>query len=152
MGLNAILALVPDRPHVQLIFLDAEGGFGLRELDVGLPELLIAPINDVRAQEIGTFRECGPVIKRVVAGDAQAKAGGAGIGFQRNCEARGGALVLLQDAADLAVHRRRVAALLWTSDARGQAFERRGDAAAELVVHRLLLAAPIRRAAPARGL
>src|SRR5271154_6537150 len=125
----------------------ASAWVSLGELDVGLPELLIAPIRDVRAQEIGTFRECGPVIKRVVAGDAQAKAGGAGIGFQRNCEARGGTLVLLQDAADLPVHRRRVEALLRTSGASSQAFERRGDAAAELVVHRLLLAAPIGRAA-----
>ena len=45
--LNAILALVPDRPHVELVFLDGEGGFGLRELDVGFPELLIAPAGDV---------------------------------------------------------------------------------------------------------
>ena len=41
MGLNAILALVPDRTQIQLIFLDAEGGLGLGELDVSLPELLI---------------------------------------------------------------------------------------------------------------
>ena len=40
MSLNALRALVPDRPHVQLILLDTESGFGLGELDVGFPELL----------------------------------------------------------------------------------------------------------------
>ena len=30
MSLNAILALMPDRPHVQLILVDAESSFGLR--------------------------------------------------------------------------------------------------------------------------
>ena len=63
VGLNAIFALVPDRTQIQLILLDAEGDLGLRELDVRLPELLIAPIIDVRAQEIGTLREFGPVIE-----------------------------------------------------------------------------------------
>src|SRR6516162_8544087 len=44
---------MPDRTHVELIFLDTEGGFGLGELDISLPELLIAPIGDIRAQQIG---------------------------------------------------------------------------------------------------
>ena len=44
MGLNAVLVLMPDRTDVELIFLDAESGLGLGELDIGLPELLIAPI------------------------------------------------------------------------------------------------------------
>jgi hypothetical protein len=30
VGLDAILALVPDRTHVELIFLDTESSFGLR--------------------------------------------------------------------------------------------------------------------------
>ena len=79
MRLNAVLALMPDRTHVQLIFLDAESGFGLGELDVGLPELPIAPIGDVRAQQIGAFRERGPVVERGVVGNAEAKARGAAI-------------------------------------------------------------------------
>ena len=37
VGLDAIGALVPDRPYLELIFLDTKGGFGLGELDVGLP-------------------------------------------------------------------------------------------------------------------
>jgi hypothetical protein len=64
--LDAILALMPDRTDVELIFLDAKSGFGLRELDVGFPELPIAPIIDVRSQEIGAFRERSPVVERSI--------------------------------------------------------------------------------------
>ena len=55
MCLHAILALVPDRTQIQLIFLDAEGGLGLGQLDVSLPELLIGPVLDVRTQKIGAL-------------------------------------------------------------------------------------------------
>ena len=105
MGLDAILALMPDRTHVELIFLDTESGFGLRELDVSLPELLIAPIGDVRAQQIGALRERGPVVECDVANDLQAQACRTAVRLQRDCEAAGGALVLLEDAADLPVQR-----------------------------------------------
>ena len=44
VGLDPLLALMPDRPNVQLIFLDAKSRFGLGELDVSLPELMIGPI------------------------------------------------------------------------------------------------------------
>ena len=44
MSLDAILALVPDRTYIELIFLDPECGFSLRELDVSLPELLIQSV------------------------------------------------------------------------------------------------------------
>src|SRR6516225_2453921 len=36
--------------RIELIFLDAEGRFGLGKLDIGLPELFIAPVGDIRAQ------------------------------------------------------------------------------------------------------
>ncbi len=55
MSLHTILALVPDRAEVELVLLDTKSGFGLRELDIGLPELSIAPIVDIRAQQIGAF-------------------------------------------------------------------------------------------------
>jgi hypothetical protein len=45
--LNAILALVPDRTHNELIFLDTKGSFGLGQLDIRFPQLLIAPVGDV---------------------------------------------------------------------------------------------------------
>ena len=41
MRLDAIFALVPDRTHVQLILLNAKCGFGLCQLNVSLPQLLI---------------------------------------------------------------------------------------------------------------
>ena len=52
VGLDAILTLVPDRPNVQLVFVDAESGLGLGELDIGFPQLPIASIGDVRAQQM----------------------------------------------------------------------------------------------------
>ena len=55
MSLYAILALVPDRAEVELVLLDTKSGFGLGELDIGLPELSIAPIVDVRTQQIGAL-------------------------------------------------------------------------------------------------
>ena len=63
VGLNAILALMPDRPHIELVLVDAKRRFGLGKLDIGLPELLIAPVGDVRAQQVGTFRERGPIVE-----------------------------------------------------------------------------------------
>ena len=51
MSLNAVGVLMPDRTEVELIFLNAERGLGLGELDIGLPELLIGPIVDVRTQK-----------------------------------------------------------------------------------------------------
>ena len=108
VSLDAVLALMPDRTQVQLILLNAKRGFGLGELDVSLPELLVAPIADVRAQEIGALRERGPIIERGVVIDAEAKARRAAVRLQDDREAGGGALVLLEDASDLSIHSRRV--------------------------------------------
>src|SRR5258708_39559346 len=63
VSLNTVLALVPDRSDLQLVLLDAESGFGLGELDVRFPELLIAPIADIRSEEIGAFGDRGPVVE-----------------------------------------------------------------------------------------
>ena len=52
VGLDPVLALMPDRTQVQLILVNAKRRLGLSELDVGLPELSVAPIADVRAQEM----------------------------------------------------------------------------------------------------
>src|SRR5262249_28594166 len=106
MGLNAVLSLVPDRPHVQLALLDPKGGFRLSELNIGLPQLLIAPVGDIRSQQIGTLGEFSPEVERGVGGDAEAETGGAGIRLQRDGEAGGGPLVALERAADLPVHYR----------------------------------------------
>ena len=92
------------------------------------------------------------MIERGAVIDAEVEACRAAVWLQRNCEAGGGTLVLLQDAADLPVHRRRVEPLLRTSDASGQAFERRFNPPAELVMHGPFFAAPIGRAAQNHGL
>src|ERR1700730_5565708 len=55
MSLDALGALMPDGPQVQLILVDAKGGFGLGELNVGLPELLLVPVGNIRAQQIGAL-------------------------------------------------------------------------------------------------
>ncbi len=108
VGLDPFLALMPDRTNGQLILLDAKSRFGLGELDVGLPELSVAPISDIRAQEIGALRERGPIVERSVASDVEPKARRAGVGLQGDREAGGGSLVALEDAADLPVHSRRI--------------------------------------------
>jgi len=89
MSLYAILALVPDRAEIELVFLDTEGSFGLRELDIGLPELSIAPIVDVRTQQIGALRERGPVVERSIVNDAKAETCRAAIRLQLDGEAGG---------------------------------------------------------------
>jgi hypothetical protein len=63
VGLHAVFALMPDRPHAELILVDAKRRLGLGELDISFPELRIAPVGDVRAQQIGTFRERGPIVE-----------------------------------------------------------------------------------------
>src|SRR6266404_8402262 len=55
VSLHAILALVPDRTDIELILLNSKSGFGLCELDIGFPKLLIAPIANVRTQQIGAL-------------------------------------------------------------------------------------------------
>src|SRR5262245_63971275 len=73
VGLNAISALVPDRADLELILLDAKRRFGLSELDVGLPQLFVAPVADVGAQQIGAFRYGSPVVERCVDRDLDRK-------------------------------------------------------------------------------
>src|SRR5580692_7626664 len=94
--LNAVLALMPDRPYLELVFLNAECGLGLGELDVGLPQLLIAPITDVGAQQIGALRERGPVVEGGVVSHADAETCRAAVRLQRNGKACRGTLVLLR--------------------------------------------------------
>src|SRR5271157_3170772 len=108
---------------------------------------MVAPIADVRAQEIGALRERGPVVERGVVIDAQAEARRAAVRLQDDREASGGALVLLEDAADLSIHSRRIERFLGARKASREAFERLLDPPAELVVHRLLFAAPVGGAA-----
>ena len=77
VGLNTVGALMPDWTHAQLILLNAKCRFGLRELDVGFPELRIAPVGDVGTQQVGAFGYFGPLIEGCVVRDMQMKACGA---------------------------------------------------------------------------
>src|SRR5262249_56802440 len=103
VGLNAIGALVPDRAHLELIFLDAKRRFGLSELDVGLPQLFLAPVADVGAQQIGAFRYGSPVVERCVDPDLEPEPCRAAVLAQEYLETMGGTLVLLQDTANLTI-------------------------------------------------
>ena len=152
MRRDAIGMLVPDRAHARLVLLDPERRLGLSELDVGLSERMIAPIRDVGTQQMGRFRERGPLAESSVAGYPQAKAGRICGGHQRHLAAGGGALALLQDAADLPLHRCRIGAFVGAADTGGQAGERRFDPPAELPVDGPLFSPPVDRATEDHGL
>ncbi len=108
---------MPDRTQVQLIFLNAKSRFDLGELDVCLPQLLVAPIVDVRSQDVSALRERGPVVERDVGLDVEAEPRWATVRLEVDGEASRGALVLLEDAADLPAHRRRIERFLCARNA-----------------------------------
>ena len=45
--LDAALFMMPDRTDAEIRLLDAEGGLGFTELNVGLPQLFVGPVVDV---------------------------------------------------------------------------------------------------------
>jgi hypothetical protein len=55
VGQYAVLTLVPDRPDRQLALVNAEGGFRLRELDIGAPQVLGCPVGEVGAQHVAAL-------------------------------------------------------------------------------------------------
>src|SRR5574337_532037 len=56
---HAAFFMMPDRPDAQLAFVNAESRFGLRELGVGLPNLLGGPARDVGAQDVTALGQRG---------------------------------------------------------------------------------------------
>ena len=62
MGLDPILALMPDGPQREFALVDAESRLRLTELHIGPPQLLDAPVTDVGAQHVTAFAVAGPVI------------------------------------------------------------------------------------------
>ena len=58
---HAVFLLVPNRTDAQITFINAGNGFRFGELNVSIPQLLIAPVDDVASQQIATFAEFGPV-------------------------------------------------------------------------------------------
>ena len=57
---HAMLFLMEDRPDGEFAFQCAEGGFGLGQLDVFLPEFLAAFFLQVRTQQVGAFASIAP--------------------------------------------------------------------------------------------
>jgi len=52
VGQHPVLFLVPDRAEAQVAFVNAEGGLSFGQLDVGPPQILVAPAAHVAAQQI----------------------------------------------------------------------------------------------------
>src|SRR5262245_38902236 len=84
--------------------------------------------------------------------DLEAETRRAAILGQAHLEALRSALVLLQNATDLPLYLLPLEAPLGAGDAGRQAVERNLDSTAELVMHRLLFIAPLRRTAQHYGL
>ena len=49
----------------QVALVDAEGRLGLGQLDVGLPQFLVAPVGDVAAEQVAAFAQGRPVAPRL---------------------------------------------------------------------------------------
>src|SRR5579864_139975 len=62
MGLDPILALMPDGPDRQLALMNAERGLGLAELNVSSPQLLGIPVADVGPQHVAALALPGPFV------------------------------------------------------------------------------------------
>jgi len=60
MGTDPVLLLVPNWPEGQIAFLNPKGFLRFRQLDVGFPQLLVSPIENIASQEIGTFADFLP--------------------------------------------------------------------------------------------
>ena len=152
MRSDALGMLVPDWAHARRDLLEPERRLGLSELDVGLPERAIAPIGDVGTKEIGRFPERSPLAETRVPGYPQARAARTRGGHQRHLAAGAGALAVLQDAADLPLHRCRLEAFVGPAGTGGQPGDRRFHPPAEPFVDRPLFSPPVDRAIEDHGL
>ena len=103
MRLDAALFVVPDRTDAKIRFLNAEGGLGFAELNVGLPQLLIGPVVDIAAQDVSAFAEPGPVVPLRARVPLKLNSRWRGLIFcQRDRVARRSPGVSLQPSPDLA--------------------------------------------------
>jgi hypothetical protein len=53
--LDPVFSLVPERPQAQVLFVDAEGGPSVGQLNIGSPEIFACPVLSARAEEITPF-------------------------------------------------------------------------------------------------
>ena len=94
---------MPDRTDAQIGFVNAEGGLAFAELDVGFPQLLVGPVVDVAAKNVSAFTELGPIVPLRTGAPLQSESRWGGLILrQRDCVARRGAGISLQEPADLA--------------------------------------------------
>ena len=63
--LHTICPLMPDRPDLQIRFLDPECRLCFRQLDVSTPQLLRRPIRHVAPQHVTAFTQTGPLPPRL---------------------------------------------------------------------------------------
>ena len=106
VGLDAVSCLVPDRTQAQLALVRAKGRFGLRQLDVGLPEVLGRPVAQVGSQEVAAFRKHRPLTPLLFFCPRHLQAGTT-VTFDcihTNVEQARRATVLTQQTADLSLH------------------------------------------------
>ena len=54
-------SLVPDGPELEILFVDAEGRFRVRQRDVDRPEIFRRPVADIGAQEITALTQARPL-------------------------------------------------------------------------------------------
>src|ERR1700740_3530511 len=60
--LDTGLFVMPDRTDAQIGFLNTEGGLSFGQLNVGLPQLFVAPVVDIAAQDLRAFSKLGPIV------------------------------------------------------------------------------------------
>src|SRR3989304_8534202 len=99
-----------DGTKLQVLFVNTESRFSLRELDVGFPKILRRPVFDVGAQEIMSFTETGPVAVRIV--DRPREISPAITFFDNDIEKRRGPVEAFEQAPDAALDNVR---FLWAS-------------------------------------
>src|SRR5512135_2613327 len=104
MGLDAGLLVMPDGPDAQIGFMNPKGCLGFAQLHVGTPQLFVAPLGDVTAQNVSAFNEIVPLLPLGTAQPGEFDLGwDTGIFAERNQVAPCGPRVLPQQPADLAL-------------------------------------------------
>ncbi len=127
------LSLMPDGPELEILFVDAEGRFRVRQRDVDRPEILRRPVADIGAQEITALTQARPL--GVLAAPAPVEHGAVAPGLELDVKESRGTTVGLEQASDAGPDLRRI--LGATPEAAGlEVCEALGQPLAEALVHR----------------
>ena len=87
--------LMPDGPDAKVAFVDAEGGFGLGQLHVCLPQFFGGPVADVGAKQVAAFAQVCPVAPGFVFAPDEYRSAVGGL-LHVGLEQPGGSAVLAQ--------------------------------------------------------